>query len=252
MLADIARFSWRRNAVAIPTGSVAGVWRAAGVFRADGTHGAPCRLRSAVQGSTAHLERPRRATRGLRASTAKARLAAVEAAALVEQCVCPFALFARFGIRQWRPVGYRGFWPSSVVPGRHANIEIAGAVRPVGPGRELVDGRCVDGVLALLGALPVAFVAATPAEKIAFEPFPVRAAPASAFCGKCRPSSATTGGPSIQTRLARFRRGPVLLAGHWFSTPPLHTLCGVERYVEFLAVVPFQSVTWASFTPHKI
>ena len=106
---------------------------------------------------------------------------------------------------------------------RDAIVEVAGAVRPVGLGRELVDGGCIDGVLALLGALPVTVLAAPSAEEVALKPFPVRAAPASAFCGKCRPSSTTTGGPTIQTRLARLSRRPAILAGHWFSAPSLAT-----------------------------
>ena len=53
--------------------------------------------------------------------------------------------------------------------------------------RELIDGRHIDGVLPLLRALDVSVFSASRAEEIAFEPFPVRAPPASAFGGKCSP-----------------------------------------------------------------
>ena len=88
-------------------------------------------------------------------------------------------------------------------------------------GGELVDGGRVDGVLALLCALDVAILAAALAEEVAFQSLAVRTAPAAAFCGKCSPSSATTGGPAIQTRLARLRRLPVLLDRGWPATSTL-------------------------------
>ncbi|MDE0038273.1 MAG: hypothetical protein OXU77_21100 [Gammaproteobacteria bacterium] len=54
-------------------------------------------------------------------------------------------------------------------------------MRPVGPGREVVDRRRVDGVLALLRALDVPVFAAPLAEEVACQTFPIRAAPAAAF-----------------------------------------------------------------------
>ena len=75
-------------------------------------------------------------------------------------------------------------------------------MRPVGLGRELVDHRGVEGVLALLRTIDVAILPAAFAEEVACHPLPVRAAPAAAFRDQRRAPSAATGGPAVQARLA--------------------------------------------------
>ena len=55
-------------------------------------------------------------------------------------------------------------------------------MRPVGLGGEFVDHRRVESVLALVGALDVALLAAPFAQEVARQPLAIRAAPASAFC----------------------------------------------------------------------
>ena len=54
-------------------------------------------------------------------------------------------------------------------------------MRRLRPGRELVDGRRVDGILAFLRALDVAVLPASRTEEVAVQPLAVRAAPAAAF-----------------------------------------------------------------------
>ena len=81
-------------------------------------------------------------------------------------------------------------------------------MRPVGLGREPVDGYCVDGVLALLRALDVAVLAAPRTKEIALGPLAVRATAAAAFrdkrraCGDMRrpsgPDSARTPSPGFR------------------------------------------------------
>ena len=101
------------------------------------------------------------------------------------------------------------------VPRRPAAVEIARAMRPVGLGRELVDGGGVEGVPALPCALDVPVLAAPRAEEVALEPLAIRASAAAAFRRKCGPSSATTRGPAVETRLARARPLPVGLDCAW-------------------------------------
>lgn len=84
-------------------------------------------------------------------------------------------------------------------------------MRPVRPGGEHVDHRGVEGIQGALLALPVAVLAAPPTEEVALGAFPVRAAAAAAFRDKCRASSATRGGPAVETSLAGVGKGPVLL-----------------------------------------
>ena len=201
-------------------------------------------------GFSERLARSRRATRYLRASTATAPLAAAEMPVVFEQRARPSALFARFGVRQRRPIGCRGFWPGAGVPRADANVEIAGAVRPVGLRREFVDGCRVDGVLALLRALDVPVFPASRTEKIAPQPLPVRAATASAFCGKCTSPPATTGRPSVETRLAARGKIPVGLDSAW---PPATALAaGRGRLAEGFGMRDIRCKGAAQLGEHQV
>ena len=109
---------------------------------------------------------------------------------------------------------------------RDADVEVAGAMRPVGLGGELVEGRRVDGVPALLRALDVSVFPASLAEEVAFRSLAVRAAPAAAFGDKCRASFAATGRPAVEARLAASRPLAVGLEGAFPLAARLGTRLG--------------------------
>ena len=141
----------------------------------------------------------------------------------------PDLLGPRLGIGQRRPVRGGRLGPGPGVPGRDAHVEAARAVHPVGLGGELVDGRRVDGVLPLPGALDVPVLAAPRAEEVSLEPLAVRAATAAALRDKRRPSPAATGGPAVEARLAACIPSPAGLAG------PLPLAAGLRARPGFLA-----------------
>ena len=96
-------------------------------------------------------------------------------------------------------------------------------MRLVGLGRELVDGRRVDGVLPLLRALDVPVFAAPRTKEMAFQSLAVRTASAAAFCGLRGASSAATGRSTIQTFLTGARPLLVGLDRAWPLAAPLAT-----------------------------
>ena len=144
----------------------------------------------------------------------------------IPQRALPFAVLLRHWVWQRHPVSCGGFSRRAGIPDRHAHVEIARAVRLVGLGRELVDGRRVEGVPPLLRALDVAIVAAPLAEEVARQSLAVRASPASAFCGFRGASSSATGGPAIQARLTTRSPLPVGLASAFPLAAGLRTRPG--------------------------
>ena len=161
----------------------------------------------------------------------EAGLAAPEAPTRIPQRVLPFAVLLRYRVWQRRPVSCGGFSRRTGIPDRNAHVEVARPMRLVGLGRELVDGRRVDGVLAFLRALDVPVLAAPLAEEVAGQSLAVRASPASAFCGLRGASSAATGRSTIQTFLTGARPLPVGLDRAWPFAAALATswwFCGQD------------------------
>ena len=148
------------------------------------------------------------------------------------------------GIGQRRPVCGARFLLPPGVPGRYPAVEIARLVHLVGRGRELVDDGGVQDVLALLRALDVTGVAAPRAEEIALQPLAVRAAPTAAFRDERRASSAATGGPAVEARLAARVPATVGLTGAFPATARL-----AARFGFFAQDGVRNEARWQSATP---
>ena len=142
---------------------------------------------------------------------------------VVDQRLGPLALFPRLRIRQRRPIGCGRFPRRTGVPRADSAVEIRGLVRPVGPGRELVDRRRVDGVLAFLHALDVAILAAPRAEEVALQPLAIRTSSTAAAFDKMSPASAATCGSPGQASCAGLGELPVLLDRDGVFAPALRT-----------------------------
>ncbi len=140
---------------------------------------------------------------------------------VVHQRLGPLAILPRFRVGQRRPIGCGRFPRRARVPRRDPAVEVRRLVRPVRPGRELVDRRRVDGVLALLRALDVSILAAPFAEEVACRPLPVGAAPAAAFCDQCGSASVAGFRAPDPAAVAALPESAVGLAGSRLRAPRL-------------------------------